>query len=302
MPQKVSISIGALQRQFGDRGALEIASKIGADAVDFNLDGAEWDCRNPESIYSKSDGEIYAYFNGLCEYARELGVEIGQTHGRYRICLIEEEDNEAILRNARLDCLATSALHAQYCVMHSLTLKTFGMDAQPEWLHQMNFERFHKIIAFAKEFSVKIAMETHGKFDEKHCDFFGYYEEFIKSYERICSEGDNAQYFTVCVDTGHCNMAASFGNPSTADVIRKLGSNISVLHLNDNNAYSDEHKIPMCGNLDWNDILDALYEAGYQGNYNMELKLSQFGTGFEAETACFAVKVMRHMLEQKYGA
>ena len=43
MKHKVSISIGELQEQYGDREALRLAKEKGADAVDFNTCGRKWD-------------------------------------------------------------------------------------------------------------------------------------------------------------------------------------------------------------------------------------------------------------------
>ena len=48
MKHKVSISIGELQEQYGDREALRLAKEMGADAVDFNTCGRKWDYRNPD--------------------------------------------------------------------------------------------------------------------------------------------------------------------------------------------------------------------------------------------------------------
>ena len=57
----------------------------------------------------------------------------------------------------------------------------------------------------------------------------------------------------------------------------------------------------MTGTIDWNDVFDALDEVGYHGTYNMELNLGHFGAGFELETAAFSVKLLRHMLNTRYG-
>ena len=46
MDRLVGISIGALQKRYGDIRALEIASQIGADAVDFALEDEDNDYRN----------------------------------------------------------------------------------------------------------------------------------------------------------------------------------------------------------------------------------------------------------------
>jgi len=80
-----------------------------------------------------------------------------------------------------------------------------------------------------------------------------------------------------------------------------LGSKIEVLHLNDNDTLKDQHKIPMTGVIDWNEVFNALDEINYKGVYNMELNLKHFGENFLIETAEFAVKVMKNILADRYG-
>lgn len=302
MKRKVSISLYDLQNAYGEKRALEIARDMGADAVDLCLTSDDWNCANPESIYSQGKDAIIAYCNELYCYAKQLGLEIGQTHGRLCIYRKDPEQNEVILKNTEYDCIATAALHAPVCVMHGITTAVMGPDCDPKLMHQLNFERFNAILPFAKENGIQIATETFGDAGKYPCcDFFGNTDEFIKTYHRICAVGDNAKYFTTCVDTGHSNKATRFGNPSSADVIRLLGGSISTLHLNDNDTLTDQHKVPMTGTLDWDDIFDALDKVGYTGNYNMELNALHFGEGFEIETMAFGIKVMKHMLAQRYG-
>lgn len=75
----------------------------------------------------------------------------------------------------------------------------------------------------------------------------------------------------------------------------------TTLHLNDNDTFEDQHKIPGMGIIDWDDIFSALDEIGYKGVYNMELNLYHYGKNFVVEVAEFAVKVMHHMLKERYG-
>ena len=301
MKRKVSICIERFQQLYGDRRALEIAKEIGADAVDFNLLCNSY--KKEGNIYSKSDDEIVAYFSGLREFADSLGVEIGQTHGRIEGFTGVADHDDALLRNARLDCLATSALGAPYCVMHTVTSIFMGPDADPALMHKLNFDMFSQILPYAKEYGIKLATETFGdavKFNS--CDFFGNMNEFIAGYERIAALSEYADCFCVCLDPGHTNKATRFNNnPSVPEAIRMLGKRIECVHLNDNNTFVDQHKIPMTGSIDWTATFEALDEIGYSGNYNMELLLKTFGNGFEYEEAEFAVKVMRKMLRDRYG-
>lgn len=300
MNRKVSFSTGELQLSYGDEQTIKIAGEIGADAIDFSL--LRMDYRMPGCIYSKSEDEIISYFTNLKKLADRMGLEFAQTHGRIEGFRNNEAEDEALVKNARLDCFVTSILKAPVCVMHSPSPVWLGnMNTEPEIMHKMNFEMFSKVLPFAKKYDIKIAMETFGDATGFNCcDFFGIMKEFVIAYNRLCAVEDNYKYLTTCVDTGHSNKAVRFGQPSSGDVIRLLGKSISTLHLNDNDGMDDQHKIPMTGIINWNDIFDALDEVGFSGIYNMELNLLQFGKALQIETAEFAIKVMKNMLSERY--
>ncbi|MBR7132713.1 MAG: sugar phosphate isomerase/epimerase [Clostridia bacterium] len=304
MKRRVGISTNFLQKRFGDIEALKIAKSVGADAVDFSTILPHHDYRKDDSIYAKSDDEIYTYYRGLKKLADDLGLDICQTHGRISGFKNIESEDDALIENMRRDCIACKALEAEYCVVHSTTTIHLGPDAPKALMHSLNFDLFNRCIAEAKKYGVIIASETFGDADRyKCCDFFGNIDEFERSYRDVSSVGDNSKYMAICMDTGHSNKAMRFNNnPTPADVIRRLGGDIKVLHLNDNDTLTDQHKIPLTGCIDWVDVFDALDEIGYDGVYNMELNLGIIGgKGLEIESADYAVKVMRNLLKNRYG-
>ncbi len=303
MKRKVSLTIGRLQNAFGDREALAIAKRIGADAVDFDTSSDRWDFARPDSIYSKSDEEIFEYFRGLKRYADSIGLEIGQTHGRITGYKNIPDEDTAFLKNARLDCIAAAAMEVRACIIHDVTTIFLGPDAPSELYHQLNFDMFNDILQYAKQYGVTLATETFGD-SPPHgcCDFFGNIKEFMANYDRVCGVGDNAKHMSTCVDVGHSNKAMKYNNPTPADVIRLLGSSISTLHLHDNDTMVDQHKMPFTGTIDWDDVFAALDEVDYQGTYNMEIALGYFGKSMMIDEAEFAVKLMRDKLSQSYGA
>ena len=302
MEKKIGLSIGAIQKTYGDERAIEIASSIGLDAVDFSLEGEECDYRNPESPYSKGKEAVVAYYRKIKEKADAVGIQINQTHGKLPGFRNIESEDKALVKNTELDCLATAILGADTCVVHNATSIFLGPDPDPELMHRLSFEMFTSMLPFAKENGVKIATETFGdavKFSA--VDFFGDIEEFEKAYRAVKQVEEFKDWFTVCADTGHSNKAMRYGNPTPADVIRRLGKEVTVLHLNDNDTLTDQHKIPLTGTIDWKDVFDALDEIGYDGIYNMELNLRFFGKELIVDTAAFAVKVMRNFLQNRYG-
>lgn len=296
MEKKISFAVGGLQDRFGDERAIEIAAELGADGIDFDLD--RYSASKENSIYTKSDEEITEYFTSLRRVAEKSGIFFAQTHGRLRGFTGDEKLDRELLADSRLDFLAAKALGAPFCVVHHPTTIYLGPDADPAYVRNLAFDMFTKMIAQAKEYGVVVATETFGDAPKFGCvDFFGDLNEFMMIYNRICAVGDNADWFKVCVDTGHSNKAMRFGNPKPADAVRLLGPNIVCLHLNDNDTLTDQHKIPLSGTIDWKDVLKALDEVGYKGVYNMEVNLKCFGRELVAECAGFAVKVMRNLLE-----
>ena len=300
--KKVGLSLMSLQSFLGIEEAIKFAGKIGADAVALDLCTNEWNCKNPDSIYSKREDEIVDYFSKIRKVADDAGVEFSYIHGRLSGFKNIPEEDELLLKNTKLDCLATKILGAPHCVVHAVTTLYMGPDCDPQIMRDLNFDMFCKILDIAKEYDVKIATETFGDASNYGvCDFFGNIEEFIKSFNRVRAVGNNKDYFDTCVDTGHSNKAMRFGNPTPGDVIRMLGDSVKQLHLNDNDTFTDQHKIPMTGTIDWNDVFDALDEINYNGIYNMEVVHTRFGENFQLEAAEFAVKVMRNMLKSRYG-
>lgn len=306
--KKISISIMALQKKYGDREALRIAKEAGADAVDFGLENfaRRYDYRNEKSVYALPKTEIIAYFKDLKAYADSIGLQICQTHGRGEGFFNIKEEDDALIKNAEIDCMVTATLGAPVCVMHAVTTMKH-LNAEPQFMRDLNYSMFTQILPFAKKYGIKIATETFGDIHGGACcDFFGYMDEFVRSYERICAEGDNKDYFTVCVDTGHTNKATKFQpNPSVPDAIRRLGKNVTVLHINDNNTVYDQHLLPfidnygLTGTIDWKETAAALREIDYQGVYNMELHLPRYGKEVMPEFCRFAIAVLRSFLNSE---
>ncbi len=302
----VGISTGALQDIYGDMEAIRIASRIGADTIDFSVSylfkylQIRYDA-NPDA-YASFDDAIAAYCQELKDCAAENHIAFSQTHSRGCGYTLDEEYNVAFTEKLRQDLLATSLLGAPVCIVHNTSMIFVGPDVPAETMRDLSYRMYSTIVPMAKGYGVKVAMETFGDAVKYPiCDFFGQLDEFIKSFEAIKEIPGLEDSITLCADTGHSNKAMRYGNPTPADAIRRMGSNVTTLHLNDNDTLTDQHKIPKMGTIDWDDVFDALDSIGYSGVYNMELNLRPYGNEFLVEMAEFAVKVMRRMLKTRYG-
>lgn len=303
--KKISISTAPFQSVYGDKEALTIAKRLGVDAVDFNTDASNGiynDVGTEDSVYSLGEDAVIAYYRDLRAHADALGLRICMTHGRGIAITGIPRYDDVLYTNARYDLLAASILGADVCVMHTVNTFAQGKDCPPERMHELNLSLFTNMLSLAAEYNVPVATETFGDAPGLGvCDFFGNIDEFVCGYEAVCAASPHAALFKTCVDTGHSNKATRYGNPTPADVIRRLGTRTVCLHLHDNDTFTDQHKIPGTGCIDWEDVLCALDEVGYDGYYNMECALNYYGDDFLIECGAFAVKAMRQLIKNHEG-
>ena len=122
-------------------------------------------------------------------------------------------------------------------------------------------------------------------------DFFADHREFLYQFDRLKTE-----YKTACVDTGHTHEAESFWVIPPEEMIRTLGSRVSLLHLHDNSGHWDDHLLPGMGNIKWQAVFSALEEIGYKGVYNFELAIGFAGSMLE-EYMAFIGKYLRRFVD-----
>ena len=81
----------------------------------------------------------------------------------------------------------------------------------------------------------------------------------------------NSSFFKACLDTGHANVMKD----DLYQGIKELGDNLHCLHIHDNKGRSDEHTCPYFGNIDWDLVVLALKEIGYDGCISLETHISE---------------------------
>jgi hypothetical protein len=120
MDKKVSISIFNFQTKYGDKKALQLAKELGADGVDFNL--LDYDKYKPSNPYAMDIESMKAYFLDIKKYADELGIKIAQTHGRITGFKNVKEEDDKLIENGELDCIATA-----FVLISVLVSKRWGL-------------------------------------------------------------------------------------------------------------------------------------------------------------------------------
>ena len=295
--KKIGLSTWSLQSRYGDMRALEICAEAGFDSIDFGMGVFD---KNPDM----PDEEVIERFSALKEKADSLGLAVSQTHGRVGSVTPDEERALMVRKAARLDLLATKILGAPTCVIHNITTSRW-QDADAEAMHANNKKFMDYLIPFAEEYDVNIGMETFGdsqRYGKRVIDFFGDSRELKKQFDMI-----DTKKKVICMDTGHTNKAFNVGAddgsavPDVVESIYMFGKDLKVLHLNDNNGFTDQHLPPlmkMQGGVKWKEVFEALDAIGYDGYYNFELAIEYMGVTSE-DFVHFLGKHLRNVVDGK---
>lgn len=250
---KISTQTCELSRLFGDEEAIRLLARVGYDAIDFSMFGIG----RPESpLY----GDDFAdYVRNLKRIADDCGIEFNQTHAPFPSHRVgDEEYNQAIVPLIHKAIVVTSLLGAKYVIVHPTAMKT----GQKEF--NLNFYR--DLIPYCEEYNVIIALEN----------MFGRNANNNQLIPNVCSTGTefceyldalDSPWFTACLDLGHAGLVGE----TAQDMIRILGHDrLKSLHVHDNNHLRDLHTLPLTQSLDWPEIMAALKDIDYTGEFTFE--------------------------------
>ena len=238
----------------------------GFDAIDFNT------CDNKTDFYKLEGEKFTELLNKVKTEINEAGLFVSQVHGPWMcppVCDYSEESRIKRMAEMKKSIELTSFLGSKYFIIHPLM--PFGCDNVPieteKDAFEINKKFFSELTSYAESKNVVIAFENM-PFPTLPMSPPHKILEFIKAID--------SDYFKMCFDTGHANLVM---NGSLYDNIKKIGKELKVLHVHDNDGKGDFHKFPFDGNFDWQEFTKALKEINYEGVFSLETKpKSTFGT------------------------
>ncbi len=217
--------------------------------------------------------EIY----NVRSYYEEIGLEFEKTHARFPSGDRKSFDWKS-MREANMRELGyAKSLGVKHFVVHADVYTCEYGKYNEDDAFRTAYEYLAPLVEEAKKCGVGIAVET--LFEEGHSGsdrlrFTSTSDELIRIIDAF-----NDPIVSCCLDTGHA--AAAFGN-KLPDEIRKIGKRISCTHVHDNycndppyiisyNGLKDLHQPIFNGRLDWEAIIPALKETGFDGAFTLEL-------------------------------
>jgi sugar phosphate isomerase/epimerase len=252
---KISTEIDSASKIIGMEKAVELIGKAGFDAWDFSMfDMCRFNWTTGETVETPNplNGNNYlAFARELKKIGLDNGMVCNQSHAPFPVKLPKIR---SYLKRA-IECTAEAG--GKICIIHPDTSKTA----------EENAEMYFELLPFAKEHNVKIATENMFDWDiEKNESKFAACatgEDFKKHIDVV-----NDDFFVACLDLGHAELRGS-GN-GAVNMIRTLGSSLQALHIHDNDHWHDIHQIPFSLDIDFNEIVKALKEIDYKGEFTLE--------------------------------
>ncbi len=247
----LTANIGAVRPICDEEAAIRLIAETGFDAIDYSFENI----RSPGNPWAGSGFREYA--QRLMAVAESCGVCFRQAHAPIAMSPSGQITKEAF-ENTGFDTMerafeACSLLKIPHIIVHGVAFPE--LCTSPQRKLELNIEYYRKLKELAAPYGVRIALENIMK-------TFANPEDFTAILDALDDD-----YFIACVDVGHCNLVY----PDVGNLIRTLGSRVQALHLHDNHVDYDEHLIPGLGSLDWNEILQALADIRYSGDFTLEI-------------------------------
>ena len=135
---------------FGIKETFDVLAKAGFEGIDFNNDVDEY----------SSDKHDEHFYRDLTKYAASKGITIYQAHAPFPSSYNDEEKTEKRIKEIVQSMKNAAYLGAPMIVVHPCTHLDFSVDGNPELLFEYNLNFYRRLIPYAEEIGIKIAIEN----------------------------------------------------------------------------------------------------------------------------------------------
>lgn len=288
-----------LGRTFGNEAAIRMLAAAGFDAFDLSMFDTDLD------VILR--GDHVAYAKRLRAVADECGIVCTQAHAPFpsssnakltaRMLGADGEvaADDAVVFDAIVRSMEVAAIVGAKCiVVHPRQHLTYADDGAPEELYRINLEFYRALVPYAEKFGIKVACENMWQWKDGHIvhSTCASPAEFCRYIDDIGSE-----WVTACLDIGHVLLVGE----SLGGMIRALGrERLGALHIHDNDLKSDSHVLPYTLKIDFDEMLTALAEIDYAGEFTFEADnfFLRFPVEMAQDCANFMCKVGRTMMHR----
>lgn len=215
-------------------------------------------------IYNYSEKEFNEYFLSLKKECEQYDLLPYQMHAMWDTNLFsldKKENWDKLIPIYEKNIKACSILKTKYLVIHPRM--PFGWNTRPDqddFCYQNNLNFLKQLLPYLIKYDVILCLENMPS-------FFPYtnIDEILKCINEI-----NDSHIAMCFDVGHYNVADN--KLDIYNTLLKIGDNLKVVHVHDNDRDIDSHKIPGKGNVNWKAFLKGLNDINFTGPISLEIE------------------------------
>ncbi len=291
----LSTNTAIFDKNVGAKRGIELAAKAGFDAVDISLHRLmDKDGQAFNSGRYRDEAEEYKKLVSGC------GLVVNQTHTVYPTSYNDDEKTAAAVMRVKRGIEISSILGAKTVVVHPMQHLPYIKGNNSEILREINKKFFADLASLAEQYDVTLCIENmwqrnkiSGSIVHSTCAD----PRELAAYVDMA----NSKNFAACLDVGHCCLVGV----DPADAVHTLGhGRLKALHLHDNDGREDMHVLPLTegtGKVDWDALLKALADIGYEGDFTYEVNNSFVSALMQDENVLleklkYAVAVGRNMI------
>lgn len=280
---KLSVETFTLDQKYGYEQTIKMLKEAGFDSIDYSFYNLG-DTKEQEIL-----GENYiAYAYSVRKYLDDNGMTCNQAHAPFYFKYGGNFD----VSNPEYNKIVRSMESAAIMGAENIIVHYIGTPVEEDCF-DYNFRFYKSLEPYCEKFHICIAIENLFYTDTKcNCCRGRLQPELLCKMVKLLQ----SPWFVICLDVGH---AAIIGC-EPENLIKGLdGHTLKALHIHDNDYLSDKHMLPFTGNLDWENIMNALKEVEYKGDLTLEILgfLSKISDGLMKDTLQYAAKVGRYLIK-----
>lgn len=248
--------------------SMDFYGRMGFEAVDVNFAATIY--TEPEKHEPILDGDWKRNLDTVLEVIHRRNLVVSHSHVPFYDYEMEDKERlDFCNRMTFLSIEASAYVGAKYAVIHP------QRDAEKHTLIERTAELLAPFNQFAKEHGVTLCVEN-------------MYTTTAQELRDIV----DLMGCCACWDVGHAN----YGHHPMYESMMLLGKRIRVLHLHDNYGTRDDHSLPYLGTIDWDEVMRALRDFGYEGTFNYEVNATHLPMALREDHARYLVNAAKMLL------
>ncbi len=275
--------------RFGYEKGITVLKDAGYDCLDLSL----FEMIRDDSAYVAGDWRKTV--EERRKFADENGIVFNQSHAPFSFAWANNDISENVAKPRVEQSLEVSAMMGvKIAIVHPIHHTPYlGHEKE---MFDLNVEYYKNLIPIARNFGVKIALENMWQREVKRkcicTDVAGFAKDHCDLIDAIDSE-----WVVGCLDVGHSSLVGE----EAQDTIRILGHDrLKALHVHDNDYQGDRHTIPFLGQMNWDEIMRALEDIKYDGEFTYEADafLKGFPEDYYTKAVEFMVQTARYLVSK----